>query len=64
MSPGLHPDPPADLARRQLPIKNIGVETSLFRVSQAKYNPIYFGRSGQSRFDAPASKLPATKLTL
>jgi len=56
MSPGLHPDPPADLARRQLPIKNISVETSLFRVYQAKYNSIYFGRSGQSRFDAPSNE--------
>lgn len=51
--PGLHPPPPLDLKRRQLPLKSFSVATIFYRVHQAKYNPIYFSSSGRGRFDTP-----------
>ena len=51
--PGLHPLPPLDLADRQLPTVTVELGMAFYRVHQAQYSPIYFGRSGRSRFDAP-----------
>ncbi len=51
--PGLHPPPPSDLDRRQLPLKTLAAATIFYRVHQAKYNPIYFSSSGGGRFDTP-----------
>ncbi len=46
-----HPDPPADFAARVLLIRDTGqIWTRTHRVSQ---NPIYFGKTGNNRFDAP-----------
>lgn len=51
--PGPHPEPPADLASRELPITEIGTGEVWFRLHRAEHAPVYFGRSGRSRFDAP-----------
>ncbi len=53
-SPGLHPEPPADLQSRDLPI--IQIEKSWFRIHQSRHSPLYFGDSGANRFDAPAQE--------
>lgn len=45
--PGLHPPPPEDL-------QTIEVNTTLYRVHKAKYDPIYFSNSGGGRFDVTA----------
>lgn len=49
--PGPHPAPPADLAERPLPL--LHSTRSWFRIHRAEYDPLYFGRSGSSRFDLP-----------
>jgi hypothetical protein len=49
--PGLHPDPPPDLGSSPLPLK-ITSEPWL-RGYPAGRDPIYFGRTGRHRFDAP-----------
>jgi hypothetical protein len=48
---GAHPDPPLDLATRPLPITLF--RRSWFRIHWLTRDPIYFGRSGDNRFDAP-----------
>ena len=49
--PGLHPLPPADLNERSLLVIQ---ESRLWkRIHRSAYNPIFFGRTGSSRFDAP-----------
>ena len=49
--PGPHPEPPADLSTRPLPI----VEDAgpWLRIHQTRYAALHFGRSGDGRFDAP-----------
>ena len=47
--PGLHPPPPSDLLSRELPLKIIEAETILYRVHQARYEPIYFSYSQKSK---------------
>jgi RES domain len=56
--PGEHHLPPPQLEFNQLalPIHHIPLNEQLFRIHAAAYNAIYFGRSGQSRFDAPAKE--------
>ena len=49
--PGLLPDPPPELVTTPLPI--IEDQRSWFRLHRADYSPIYFGRTGRNRFDAP-----------
>lgn len=49
--PGVHPDPPADLAARSLPL--LTTTQPWFRVYQLRHTPAYFGRSGAGRFDLP-----------
>ncbi len=49
--PGPHPSPPADLAKRQLPIARI--EEPLFRIHGARRGPLFFGTTGENRFDDP-----------
>ena len=53
-APGLHPAPPHDLARRQLPLRLLHVEW--YRVYRCARDPRFFGRTGQFRFDAPAAE--------
>jgi hypothetical protein len=49
--PGPHPPPPADLAKRQLPIERVA--GPLFRVHRARHGALFFGTSGENRFDDP-----------
>jgi hypothetical protein len=49
--PGIHPGPPDDLARRDLPIAS--VSGRLFRVHRARRAPLFFGKTGDNRFDDP-----------
>jgi hypothetical protein len=49
--PGPHPAPPADLATRALPV--VRVAGPWFRIHGIDYNPLYFGQSGDNRFDSP-----------
>lgn len=49
--PGPHPEPPADLGRRQLLIAEI--LHSWWRIHPVGREPLYFGRRGRNRFDAP-----------
>ncbi|WP_437282425.1 RES family NAD+ phosphorylase [Sorangium sp. So ce375] len=51
---GAHPDPPLDLATRPLPIALF--RRSWFRIHWLTRDPMYFGRSGDNRFDAPDSE--------
>jgi RES domain-containing protein len=53
-SPGRHPEPPADLHQRSLPI--IATRAPWFRIHQSRYAPLFFGRTGKYRFDAPAAE--------
>jgi len=52
--PDPHPDPPSDLRLRPLPIR--ATTSSWIRIHQRRYGPIYFGRGGGGRFDAPAGQ--------
>lgn len=50
--PGPHPEPPDDLAQRRLPL--LRAERSWLRIHRLIHAPLFFGRSGNNRFDAPA----------
>ena len=54
MTLGPHADPPADFATRPLPITIY--RRPWFRIHRLTHGPLYFGRSGDSRFDAPAGE--------
>lgn len=49
-----HPEPPGDLARRDLPIA--ALDRDWHRIHSLKYAPIFFGRRAVNRFDAPAGE--------
>lgn len=49
-----HPDPPADLAQRHLPVAVL--DRSWVRIYRCAFDPLYFGRSGGNRWDAPAGE--------
>ena len=49
--PGPHPEPPADLSQRSLPLLN--TDRTWFRLYRLRHAPLYFGRSGDNRFDPP-----------
>jgi hypothetical protein len=49
--PGSHHEPPDDLNTRELP--TVIFNHSFWRIHQAQHSPIYFGSSGENRFDAP-----------
>jgi hypothetical protein len=49
--PGAHPGPPDDLARRDLPL--VSVSGRLFRVHRTRHAPVFFGKTGDNRFDDP-----------
>jgi len=50
--PGLHPYPPENFSERDLPIRE--VPGRLFRFFPDVYDePLYFGKSGENRFDSP-----------
>lgn len=46
-----HPPPPADFADRKLALASY--RRVVMRIHRTRRDPIYFGRSGASRFDAP-----------
>lgn len=52
MSAGKHPSPPADLAARPLPIRE--VDGPFFRIHRLVHDPLFFGTTGANRFDDPA----------
>ena len=49
--PGPHPEPPSDLSARPLPI--VEGAGPWVRIHKASNSALYFGRSGDGRFDAP-----------
>src|SRR5687768_15047785 len=49
---GPHPEPPADFNERALPIRVF--RRRWFRIHRLSLAPLYFGRSGDNRFDAPS----------
>ncbi len=49
--PGPHPDPPADFSTTSLPI--VLNQGSWYRLHRSEHTPLYFGRTGFNRFDAP-----------
>jgi len=49
--PEAHPLPPDDLAARQLPL--VPRAGPWVRLHQGRYDPVFFGRTGRNRFDAP-----------
>jgi hypothetical protein len=51
---GFHPLPPADFAARPLPITIY--RRPWFRIHRLTHGPLYFGRSGDNRFDAHAGE--------
>jgi len=51
VDPGPHPGPPRDFFARTLPILRLG--GSFFRSHPSCRDPLYFGKSGGSRFDDP-----------
>src|SRR5437762_11609857 len=52
--PGSHPDVPRSLVQRQLPLT--AFQKPWFRIHNLQFDPLYFGSSGDNRFDAPASE--------
>jgi hypothetical protein len=50
---GPHPEPPADLATRALPITVY--PDPWYRIHKLAHDPLFFGRLGVARFDAPAA---------
>jgi hypothetical protein len=52
--PEPHPDPPANLASWNLPITR--THRTWVRSHQRHHAPLFFGRTGRSRFDAPAGE--------
>ena len=52
--PGPHPGPPRDLHTQALPV--VEQPGPWFRIHQARYGAIYFGRSGDNRFDDPVGE--------
>lgn len=57
---GPHADPPVDFAQRRLPITIY--RRSWYRIHRLAYTPLFFGRSGDSRFDAPGGEFGITYL--
>jgi hypothetical protein len=45
------PGPPADIKSRKLPVTEFN--DSMYRTHNILRNPIYFGKTGQNRFDSP-----------
>jgi hypothetical protein len=56
--PGPHPEPPATLARRRLPLRVLPVGARLYRLHPLAYEatPLHFGRGRENRFAAPAEE--------
>jgi hypothetical protein len=52
-APGEHPEPAADLNSRSPLTFTIPAGTTLFRFHDGSKGPLFFGRTGRNRFDAP-----------
>lgn len=52
--PAPHPEPPPDLASRDLPL--IQIKDLWFRIHKSQYSPLYYGSSRRNRFDAPSQE--------
>jgi len=51
--PGEHPEPPVDLATRSPLLYRVEEGTVIYRLHRTGRDPIFFGRTGDNRFDAP-----------
>ena len=51
---GPHPEPSPNFSSRSLPIKSFRVEW--YRIYRCALDPLFFGRTGSYRFDAPAGE--------
>ncbi len=51
--PGPHPEPPDEIDKLELPITLIRADKAWFRLHRADRSPLFFGRTGANRFDAP-----------
>lgn len=51
--PGEHPEPHADLAARSPLLYKLEEGTVIYRLHRADRDPLYFGKTGDNRFDAP-----------
>jgi len=54
MSLAPHPEPPADLGACDLPL--VTTDQPWFRAHEVSRDPVFFGRSGDHRFDAPGQE--------
>lgn len=52
--PGAHFDPPPDLAQRRPPI--VSLHSTWFRLHPKDHGALFFGRTGNGRFDAPGGE--------
>src|SRR5262245_34466205 len=50
------PFPPADFERRELPIETIPAGSHLFRLHRTDLGPLFFGSTGDNRFDDPTGR--------
>jgi hypothetical protein len=48
-----HPKPPPDFADRDLPLETLPPGTALVRIHRSDLTPLFFGTSGDNRFDDP-----------
>lgn len=51
--PGEHPEPHVDLNDREPLIHEISAGQSVFRLYNQRFNPLFYGKTGHNRFDAP-----------
>lgn len=51
--PGDHPHPPSDLDSRSPLTFTIAAGTTIFRLHDRGKDPLFFGKTGRNRFDAP-----------
>jgi hypothetical protein len=51
--PGEHPEPPSDLGDRSPVLLQITPGTVFSRIHNRSNGPVFFGKSGRNRFDAP-----------
>jgi hypothetical protein len=48
-----HPKPPPDFADRELPLETLPAGTTFVRIHRSDLGPLFFGTSGDNRFDDP-----------
>ena len=60
--PGEHPEPPANLVQRSPLIYELNVGATLFRLHDRHRDPVFFGQTGNNRFDSPDASFGALYL--